>query len=191
MMRLVFMLCASLSVAGLASAQGFNPHEMMQADGSADTSKCSLCHDPSFALARSKAETCTLCHSESTHSGSAEHLRAGPAAVAGLIPAKEGKPSWPLTEDGHIYCGTCHLFHDPALKMGPDLALDVAWVRPTTGLPYALRLAKTEEADQLVAKVDGVEKWGEFSATGSRMLRGPVGNGSLCRHCHGDYVGAE
>lgn len=191
MMRLVVVLGACLSVAGGALAQGFNPHEMMKEDGSADTSKCSLCHDQSFALARSKAETCTLCHSEFTHSGTAEHLRASPAEVSRLIPAKDGKPSWPVTEEGHIFCGTCHLFHDPALKMGPEMALDVAWVRPTTGLPHALRLAKTEEADELVAEVDGVEKWGGFSTTGSRMLRRPVGDGSLCRHCHGEYVGGE
>ena len=191
MMRLVLALGACLWMVGAAWAEGFNPHEMMQPDGSADMSKCSLCHDESFALARSKAETCTLCHAETMHSGSLEHLRAGPAAVARLLPATDGKVAWPLTDDGNIYCGTCHLFHDPGLKLGKEQALEATWVRSSSGVANAIRIARTTRADALAAEVEGAEKWGGFSAKGTRMLRLPAGDGSLCRHCHADYAVGE
>jgi len=169
----------------IGSAPGFaddaaNPHLMLGADGQADTGKCALCHNDDLTLSRSKVETCTLCHSPTVHAGAQEHMRMDAARVARLVPPpQEGVPDFPLTEDGKIYCGTCHVFHDP--RVSDEKILDRKWA-PTDKLGQAVResLAARLEAS---ASAEGEKGAAKFS-NGTMRLRLPVADGSLCRHCH-------
>lgn len=174
----------ALSGAVLAQDSG-SPHHMTTADGKVDTDKCYLCHEEDLhTLSRSKVETCTLCHSTTPHSGAAEHLRAAPASVARALDGKQGNPTMPLTEDGHIYCGTCHIFHDP--QVTHEAALATGWVPPSTGLPEAVRSSLTAQWERVASKYAGTEgPVAKFAAVGTRNLRLPVNDGTLCRHCHG------
>src|SRR5262249_18618808 len=124
----------------MGRAQEDTPHHMTKPDGSLDTEKCGACHNGDFSLQRSKLETCTLCHAPTVHAGADEHLRADQAAVKRAL---EGQPkaaaTLPLADDGHIYCGTCHLFHDP--KVASEDWLTHGWVPPESGLSGAVRQA--------------------------------------------------
>ncbi len=169
-----------LAIAASAVAQE-NPHEMTLPDGSTDGGKCAYCHDDSLGLSRSKAETCTLCHAETVHSGAIEHSRASAAAVALALKA-EAEPALPLTDDGRMYCATCHLYHDPAI-MGESI-LEEGRPPRTSALNRAVREGVTTRGR--VESADG-ESVVAFHEKGTRFLRLPAGDDSLCQHCHGDY----
>jgi hypothetical protein len=179
------ILCLAVITLGSAAAWGDdseNPHLMIGADGKADASKCNVCHNDDLTLTLPKSDTCTLCHSASLHAGAQEHLRLEPARVTRLIPApKEGSPVLPLTDEGGIYCGTCHVFHDP--RVSDETALDQPWV-PSGRLAQAVR-------EELLADLAAA---GSAHATktppamtfsdGTTRLRLPIADGGLCRHCH-------
>jgi len=179
------VLVALLAVGPAAGQDSASPHSMTTADGKVDTDKCAFCHEEDMkTLSRSKVETCTLCHSEYPHSGANQHLHAAPASVARVLEGKQGNPPMPLTEDGHIYCGTCHIFHDP--KVSHEAALALGWIPPATGLAEAVRTSLTTQWERVASKFEGVEgPVAKFAPTGTRNLRLPVSDGTLCRHCHG------
>jgi hypothetical protein len=171
--RLAACLFAGLvAAAPLAAAETATPHDMLRPGGEPDTDKCAVCHEPDFSLSRSKVETCTLCHATTEHAGAAEHLRLEAARVARLVAAKqEGRPELPLTENGQMYCGTCHLFHDP--RVTGEIPLEEPWV-PHGALAAAVREALSAHAGPGVQFADGTTR-----------LRLPIADGTLCKHCHG------
>jgi hypothetical protein len=187
MTRMLLILGAVLMLAAPArSEEAESPHRMVKPDGSLDMEKCGACHNDDLSLARSKVETCTLCHATTVHSGTAEHLAAAPASVARLLPHEQPTPALPLTETGGIFCGTCHLFHDPAV--GNEPLLPSGWIPPATGLPEAVRRALTAQWNKLAHKYDASEAGAQFARRGTKALRLPADDGSLCRRCHGSLV---
>lgn len=181
MKSLVLATLALLFVSAATFADDDNVHHMRLPDGELDMDKCGFCHEDDFSLSNSKLETCTLCHDENIHSGISVHQGATPAEVARVQGERED--SWPLTDDGGIYCGTCHLFHDPT-------ADDEEWLakgRPLSTTPFAVHvresiLEKWEAAAQKhETEAASVKPFDE----GTRALRMPVENNELCRHCHG------
>ena len=160
-----------------------SPHVMTLPDGELDESKCGACHTADMSLIGTQLETCTLCHSETHHSGAREHIGVDPAKVAAALQARpKGSVTLPLGDDGKIYCGTCHLYHDP--KVLDEAWLATGWVPPDGGLPGAVRqtvLTRWAALDQGEGKSGPV---GSFATTGTRMLRLPVSDGSLCVQCH-------
>ncbi len=161
-----------------------SPHHMTKPDGSLDAAACAVCHNEDFSLQRPQLETCTLCHAQTIHAGSDEHLRASPAAVKrALGDAAQGGPVLPLSDDGHIYCGTCHLFHDP--KVASEEWLVHGWVPPNSGLPAAVRQGIIDRWRAIAASSEDKSAVGKFAATGALQMRLPVDNGQLCRRCHG------
>src|SRR4029450_7024358 len=104
-----------------ARSQG-SPHHMTLPDGTLDSTGCPTCHSPDMGLHLSEREPCLLCHVETTHGGSLEHLRASAAEVKLLMEARpKDAVALPLHKEGTMYCGTCHLYHDP-------LVLDEKWL---------------------------------------------------------------
>jgi hypothetical protein len=187
MKRALLILATMLAlVAPARGEEAESPHRMVKPDGSLDTDKCGACHNDDLTLSRSKLETCTLCHSTSVHSGAAEHLAAAPASVARVLPKEQPLPALLLREDGGIFCGTCHLFHDPAV--GGEQLLPKGWIPPATGLPEAVRHALTTQWDELAHKYDASEAGAKFATRGTKALRLPVDDGSLCRRCHGSLI---
>jgi hypothetical protein len=167
-----------LAIAGSVAAQE-NPHVMTLPDGSTDAGKCAYCHNDDLSLSRSQVETCTFCHAETLHSGAAEHARASAAAVALALKGRD-TPAMPLTNDGRMYCGTCHLFHDPAV-MGEAL-LETARAPRTSALNRAVRGSVEARGER-----ESGEAQVEFLAHGTRFLRLPTDDDGLCKHCHGGY----
>jgi len=186
-MRWVAIALGSLlSAVSPLYGQAPSPHQMLKPDGEIDIEKCWFCHEEDMSLSRSKRETCTLCHAETTHGGSAEHLHTTPARVIALLgPVGDEKPYFRRAEDGGIFCGTCHLFHDPAVGSEPLLAQ--GWLPPSTGLSAAVRESLQKQWGQIAQKY-GEESGpvAQFATTGTKQLRMPVDEGGLCRHCHGD-----
>ena len=183
MRTVVLLVVAVLMMAGRGLGEDFSPHRMVDADGNLDTAVCPICHEEDLTLARSKVETCTLCHPLTPHAGAAEHLRAGAATVTRLVPpAGEAVPELPLTDDGKMYCATCHLFHDPLLGEAP---LAVGWVPPSSGVPGAVKGSVAEKWEKLARKYGQSPPVAKFVTQGTTALRLPVADGSLCRHCHG------
>jgi hypothetical protein len=183
MKPIVFVLIALLTATAPARGDEVaSAHRMVKPDGSLDMDTCGACHNEDMSLSRSKLETCTLCHSTTFHSGAAEHLAAAPASVARLLPQAQPTPALPLREDGGIFCGTCHLFHDPAV--GNERFLPLGWVPPNTGLPEAVRHALTEQWNRVAHKYNESEVGAKFVAQGTKALRLPVNDGTLCRRCH-------
>lgn len=180
---LACVACATLVTTAAARAPVGAPHDMTTADGELDPEACGACHNEDMSLQRTKLETCTLCHSTSTHSGSLEHLRVDPARVKQAL---EGRPkdaiALPLAEDGHIWCGTCHLFHDPNVLEEKWLA--EGWKPPAGGLSGAVRESVTERWTVLAHDADQKTVPAKFAAEGTRLLRAPVSDGTLCRQCH-------
>ena len=187
MKAIVFVLIAVLTAAAPVHGEDAeSAHRMVKPDGSLDMEKCGACHNEDMSLSRSKLETCTLCHSATFHSGTAEHLGAAPASVARMLPQEQPTPALPLREDGGIFCGTCHLFHDPAV--GSEQLLSSGWVPPATGLPEAVRRALTAQWAHVAHKYDESEAGARFATQGTKALRLPVNDGSLCKRCHGSLV---
>ncbi len=184
-MRLVSLLLFTVLVAAPTLAEeAASPHAMLKPNGEADTEKCSVCHNADMSLARPKAEVCTLCHAATIHSGAAEHLGANPASIAALLGGKQSEPALPLTENGGIYCGTCHLFHDPRVMTG-EQPLAQAWTPPNSGLSVAVRNAVEAQWPHVGPKYGETGAAARFATRGTRMLRLPIADGALCRHCHG------
>ena len=174
---------AVVPFASLARDAG-SPHQMTKPDGSLDMDTCAVCHNEDFSLQRSKLETCTLCHAQTIHAGADEHLHAAPAAVKRALEGRpEGAPTLPLADDGHMYCGTCHLFHDP--KVTSEDWLAHGWLPPDGGLAAAVRQAVVDRWAALAAHSEDKSAVGKFAAQGTRQMRLPVDDGQLCRQCHG------
>jgi hypothetical protein len=174
-------LLALLLLAGpsLADEDDTNPHRMAGPD---DTSGCDFCHEEDMELSQPPLETCTVCHSIDEHAGAREHCQASAASVAALHPAKtDDEKKLPLT-DGKMWCGTCHLFHDP--QVNEEALLSQKWLPPTSGLPGAVRDAVAAGWDRLAKKHDQPPPVAKFAATGTEWLRLPVADGSLCLQCH-------
>jgi len=161
-----------------------SPHEMTKADGSLSMEACGVCHNEDMSLQRSKLETCTLCHAQTVHAGADEHVRANPAAVKRAVAAQpKDAPALPLTDDGHMYCGTCHLFHDP--KVMEEAWLPQGWLPPDTGVSGAVRQGVIDRWETLALRSDDKRPLGQFATKGARQMRVPVNQGQLCRQCHG------
>jgi hypothetical protein len=182
---------AALCVLVATAAKGddaLNPHRMTDAHGKADLTRCATCHTDTLGLARSKRETCTLCHSETVHSGAAEHLRADRRAVTAVMNARDkSAPALPLDDDGRIYCGTCHLFHDPALSgekpltMGRAASTNAVGAAVADGVRDSIGAASEGDGRTAPSPV-------RFVAPGSTALRAPVADGTLCLSCHRSYA---
>lgn len=182
---LLFVVGFLLVIRPLWAEETASPHQMVGPDGQVEDEKCAICHNEDMSLTRSKVETCTLCHAATVHSGANEHLRATAASVSKLLPpTKSDQPSLPLTEDGRIYCGTCHVFHDPAISNEETLASP--WVPPSSGLSESVRRSVEARWRRAESKQGESEAGATFSTKGTRRLRLPIEDGSLCRHCHGD-----
>jgi hypothetical protein len=175
--RLGFLLAALWLPLAVAAEDTASPHT------STDPAICPICHKDDMSLQSPKNEICTTCHNEIQHAGSAEHLRMEPARVQRALAAAPSGEKLPLTDDGHIWCGTCHLWHAPSL----DKAwLPKGWVPPDSGLPGTVRAGVTARWAEIARAHDQKKVDAEFAATGTRQLRLPVQDGSLCKRCHGN-----
>ena len=185
MKRLVVVAALLLASSGaLRAEEGDSPHSMVKPDGEADTDKCALCHEADLSLSRSKRETCTLCHAETLHAGAYSHLHASPDKLKQLLAAAaEEKPELPKAEDGGIFCGTCHLFHDQRLSEDKLLATR----RDASAIPFDKTVQNAIAAQwPAIAQKYNEEKAGtSFAPKATKALRLPVDDGTLCRHCHG------
>jgi hypothetical protein len=174
----VYGLLAAVLLRGVALAQDADsPHYMRTATGEADSERCGACHDADMTLSRSKVETCTLCHSATLHAGAAEHLRAPAARVQARL---GGRKAFPLAEDGRMYCGTCHLFHDPVIF--EEQPLPRPHLPPATGLAGAVRRTRESEWAAVAERHEETTAGAGFATKGVRALRLPVGE--LCGRCH-------
>lgn len=186
-MRLVVLALLSILAVvspGRAEEEPDTPHRMLKPDGEADPEKCSICHQEDMSLSQPKSELCKMCHSPTIHAGAARHLEASPEQLAQVVsPKKPGELDLPLTEENGIFCGTCHVFHDP--RVSGEQALDQRWLPPTTGLPEAVRNALVAQWGRSASKYGESEPGVKFSTRGTRNLRFPINDGSLCRRCHG------
>lgn len=189
MTRVLLVLVLACAVSGTLVAFAFPrprvgaPHDMTKPDGELDAEACGACHNEDMSLQRSKVETCTLCHLPSTHSGGLEHLRVDPARVEQALEGRaKDAIALPLAEDGRIWCGTCHLYHDPNVLEEKWLAQ--GWTPPAGGLSGAVRESVTERWRILADDADEKKMPAKFVAEGTRLLRAPVSDGTLCRQCH-------
>jgi hypothetical protein len=178
MIRRAWSLLLAVLLAGALSARADDsgsPHTSMDA--------CNVCHNDDMSLQRSKLETCTLCHSETVHSGAAEHLHVdGARVLRALGDQTSAKVVLPLTEDNKIWCGTCHIWHPEQLG---EAWLPMGWVPPDSGLPGAVK-AGVSDRWQTIAERYGQKTVEASSASkGTRQLRLPIDDGSLCQRCHG------
>ncbi len=185
MRRLVWTALFVVSLACTARAQDEDtPHNMLKPDGEADMEKCAVCHTEDMSLVASKSEICTTCHAATVHSGAAQHLAAPAESVTRLLEARKGtEPQLPLTDEGQLYCGTCHVFHDP--RVSEEKILDAPGLPPATKLSVAVREALPARFEALAERYGQKESGAKFSEKGTRRLRLPVKDGALCRHCHG------
>jgi hypothetical protein len=161
----------------------FAPHRMMTAEGQPDPEKCTICHTSDMSLVRPKAELCVSCHT-TICTGMLEHVHRDPKDVERLLPKEEGAPTLPLTEDGRIFCGTCHLYHDPAISGEEPLA--EAWVPPRTEFTEETRRALADALKEIAKRHGEPSLEVNFMTKPTRALRMPVHDGGLCRHCHRD-----
>lgn len=170
------------AVAVRANANHENPHWMLRPDGEPDEEKCAICHDEDKNLLASKEETCLSCHDRTLHSGSAEHLRASAAAVQALLPPKERVGvEFPLAEDGRMYCGTCHLFHDPRVD---EVTLAAPRTLPSEGVALEVRLAVEKQIRALLhARPELQVEW-SWAPKSTGFLRLPLTDSELCVACH-------
>ena len=168
--------------APVAAASDSSPHHMTKPDGTLDNEKCAACHEADMSLSRSKVETCTMCHTMTPHAGSLEHLGASPADVALRIKNAAGKADLPLADTGGMYCGTCHIFHDPTLG--------TAWLpdkpaRSPSAYAEAVRTSLERRFGEMAQRSGAATAPATIRTTHTRALRLPVDDGSLCKACHG------
>jgi hypothetical protein len=159
-----------------------NPHKMSGPD---DDEGCGFCHEEDMSLSSSLLDTCLTCHSITEHSGSQEHLHATAVQVARLVPTpvKAGaEPTLPLTPEGTMWCGTCHLYHDPLVN--EEAWLPEKWHPPMAGMAAAVSDALAARWGELAGKYDQKLPVAKFSAHGTNALRLPVADGRLCTECH-------
>jgi hypothetical protein len=155
-----------------------HPHRMVGADGEADLEKCDSCHEDDLTLLFPKEELCLICHTTNQHPGSAEHVAVKPEGLARTVPrSKDSDFALPLTDDGGIFCGTCHLYHDPADPSEPWLAAGAP--ERTTPFAAAVRGDVERERDAITNA-----QAAHFARQGTRALRAPVAGGALCAQCH-------
>lgn len=178
---LLFVLYLS-AVAAVVAGEDDNPHWMLRPDGEPDQEKCAVCHNEDMDLLASKEDTCLGCHDRTLHSGSAEHLQASAEKVAALVPtpvAEESQSNFPLAEDGRMYCGTCHLFHDPRVA---EETLAPVRPLPQHALARAIRSATLARCEQaLRAAGQGSVS---FAPQSTGFLRLPIEGNELCAACH-------
>jgi hypothetical protein len=157
-----------------------NPHYMLDKEGEPETDKCDFCHEDDLTLTRSKEETCLICHTADQHAGSAAHTAVKGDAMSRAVP-KSKSDDWdlPLTDGGGIYCGTCHLFHDPNDASEPWL--ESGCKERTTPFATAVR----RDVETFRDKIADAQA-AHFVAEGARALRLPACDGTLCVHCHED-----
>ncbi|GBD26269.1 hypothetical protein HRbin30_01599 [bacterium HR30] len=179
--RLVFLaVLLALAVRGFANDE--NPHWMLRPDGEPDEEKCAICHDEDKNLLSSKEETCLSCHDRTLHSGSVEHLRASASDVQALLPPKEKiGVEFPLAEDGRMYCGTCHLFHDPRVD---EVTLAAPRTLPSEGIAAEIRRATEKQVRSLLALRPESEVEWSFAPKSTGFLRLPLADDELCLACH-------
>ena len=179
------LLVALLAVASAGRAEETDsPHHMVTSDGKPDMDKCGTCHEADMSLSRSKGETCTLCHGETPHSGAFQHLHASAADVTRLLgSAQTEKPALPLAEDGGIFCGTCHLFHDPHLS--DDKPLPTRRLPPAKGVDKAVQAAVAAQWEGVARKYEQASPGAKFATDATKSLRLQVDDGTLCQRCHG------
>jgi hypothetical protein len=169
---LVSFVLATMIAAGLvlpiprAGATESPPHNLTKPDGTLDSEACSICHTPSMDLERSKLETCTLCHAETVHSGSEEHLRADPAKVAEKVSGRPKTADLPLTTTGASGADVSPLSRPRCSRSLARPRLD-----PTDqGLPAAVREGVIDRWARLPRCPIG-RAAREFATTGTRQLR--------------------
>ncbi len=181
--QMVVLSIVVLSAAPVFADDSGSPHMMLNAQGKTDDGQCSFCHADDLTLSRSKEETCTLCHSTTLHAGAAEHLGVPADKVRRLLgEPRKGHVEWPLTDTGQIYCGTCHLFHDP--RVMDDAWLTAARAPSSNPVAAAVRQAVRQEVAAQLESSGEKKATAELSASPTRALRASVDDGSLCRHCH-------
>ena len=179
----VVALALLLATSGAPLAEeSDSPHTMVKPNGEADSDKCPACHEADLSLSRSKRETCTLCHAETLRAGAYAHLHASPDKLTQLLNAHEEKPELPKAEDGGIFCGTCHLFHDARLSADKPLATRAAGPE---AFDKAVQSAIEAQWPGIAKKYDQEKAEASFATKRTRALRLPVDDGTLCRHCHG------
>jgi hypothetical protein len=177
---LILSLWVCMALRVLANDE--NPHWMLLPNGEPDEEKCAICHDEDKNLLSSKEETCLSCHDRTLHSGSTEHLRATAAEVERLLPPKEqAGVEFPLAEDGRIYCGTCHLFHDPRVD---EVNLAAPRSLPQAGLAKEIRQAIEQNVRGVRAAQPGAELEWSFAPQSTGFLRLPIDDNRLCTACH-------
>jgi hypothetical protein len=168
----------------LLAQESDGPHRMLKPDGETDMEKCAACHESDLSLSRSKRETCTLCHAETLHAGAYVHLHASPDKLKQLLnAAHEEKPQLPTADDGGIFCGTCHLFHDPRLTEEKPLATRR---EAPSAFDTAVQRAIEAQWPAIAQKYDAEKADASFAAKATKALRLPVDDGTLCRRCHGN-----
>jgi hypothetical protein len=179
---MALLLCAS-ALPAPAAADETNPHKMSGPD---DDESCGFCHEEDMSLSNSLLDTCLTCHSISEHAGSQEHLHASAAEVAHVMPAPvqaSAEPALPLTPEGTMWCGTCHLYHDP--QVNEEAWLPEKWHPPMVGMAAAVSDALAARWGDLAAKYNQPLPVARFSTHGTNALRLPVSDGRLCTRCHG------
>lgn len=170
----------------LHAEEADSPHRMVKPDGEADTDKCAVCHESDLSLSRSKRETCTLCHAETLHAGAYMHVHAAPDTVKQLLSTSQTEtPPLPTAEDGGIFCGTCHLFHDP--RLSEDKPLATRRLATSTGFDSAVQSAIATQWPVIAHKYDEEKAGASFAVKSTKALRLPVDDGTLCRRCHGSW----
>ncbi|MBP1687968.1 MAG: hypothetical protein H6Q33_4111 [Deltaproteobacteria bacterium] len=168
----------------VAEEEPDTPHRMLKPDGEADPEKCAVCHQEDMSLNQPKSELCTMCHSANIHAGAALHIQSSPEKLAQVVsPKKPGELDLPLNENNGIFCGTCHIFHDP--RVSGEQARDERWLPPSTGLAEAVRKGLTAQWARVAGKYGESEPGAKFSTRGTRNLRLAINDGTLCRTCHG------
>jgi len=181
--RATALILGALLVVSAARADDDSPHKMMKPNGEIDKKQCEVCHEADNSLSRGKLDSCTICHESTVHGGSAQHLAATAERVAALAP--KSSPKLPLAEDGTIYCGTCHVFHDPRAVPGESLLSD-DWLPAATGLAGRVRQSVEKQFAEVRERHADKNAVAHFATRPVRALRLSVSDGALCRHCHGD-----
>ncbi len=179
---LLLLFCPTAGIRAESATESENPHWMLRPDGEPDEEKCAVCHNEDMDLLASKEETCLSCHDRTLHSGSVEHLDASAEQVAAVLPTPvpdDSQRNFPLAEDGRMYCGTCHLFHDPRVA---EETLAPIRPLPSHHLARAVRGSALIRCEESLHGRDTASV--SFAARSTGFLRLPIDNDELCVACH-------